>query len=147
MVLAIAALYDHPLDRIETGQIVFLVTGTATNLPELLALYKTLGRRVVVLYTLGLVTSSIVAGVLVNQWLSASYVPSFDPLGSLALLDRADSIGVALPAWVNQGGAGVLIVLAGLGGYRRWQTWAGSRNPAGGCCGQAAKPVEPVRGR
>jgi len=58
--------------------VVFLLTGTATNLPELIALYKTIGRRVVVLYVTMLVGLSFVAGIAINAWLMPGFEPVFD---------------------------------------------------------------------
>ena len=73
--------------------IVFLVTGTATNLPELVALYNTIGKRIVVLYAASLIAGAMLAGVAVNAWLLPGFEPVFDPVRSLDLLDA----GAALP--------------------------------------------------
>ena len=97
--------------------IVFLVTGTATNLPELYTLYRTIGRRTIVVYVTTLVLASMLAGLLVNLWLAPGFTPIFDPLTSLDLIERADQLWVTWPTVFNIGAA--LIVL-GLGAYGTW---------------------------
>ena len=66
--------------------IVFLVTGTATNLPELLALYNTIGRRTVIIYASTLIVASFLTGILVNAWLLPGFAVSVDPLHSIDLV-------------------------------------------------------------
>jgi uncharacterized membrane protein YraQ (UPF0718 family) len=64
--------------------IVFLVTGTATNLPELVALYNTIGRRIVILYATSLIIAAMLAGVLVNAWLLPGFEPVFEGVSDRA---------------------------------------------------------------
>lgn len=55
--------------------IVFLMAGTATNLPELISIYKIIGRRAVILYSGTITLSAFVVGFLTNQYL----MPGFEP--------------------------------------------------------------------
>lgn len=97
--------------------IVFLVTGTATNLPELFALYKTIGRRTVIIYVLTLIVGSLLAGVLVNYWLGADFVPVFDPLASLALIDSGERLWLTPSALANELAAWAVLLMA------VWGSW------------------------
>lgn len=84
--------------------VVFLLTGTATNLPEFIALYKTIGRRVVVLYVSMLVVLSFLAGLAINAWLLPGFEPVFDPLQGLDALERS--------ARFSSGGTGLMTLAA-----------------------------------
>ena len=99
--------------------IVFLVTGTATNLPELFALYKAIGRRTVIIYVTGLVIASVLAGLVVNAWLLPGFVPVFDPLSSIEALSQAEEWQFSVPSvWAV--GSAILIGILALGGAARW---------------------------
>lgn len=98
--------------------IVFLVTGAATNLPELLALQRVLGRSTVLVYTGALVSLSIVTGWLVNLALSG-YRPLLDPLDSLAWSDLAASVTPAVATLPALAGALLLTLLAAAGLVQR----------------------------
>jgi len=123
--------------------IVFLLTGTATNLPEIIALYKTIGRRVVVLYVTMLVGLSFLAGLAINAWLLPGFQPVFDPLRGLDSLERSAQLSLGGEGWFT---ATAAIVVSGLAlwglGLRIRQRFA--RGPAGvdaGCsCCQRDQP-------
>jgi hypothetical protein len=120
--------------------VVFLVTGTATNLPELIALYKTIGKRVVVLYAGMLIALSFVAGLAINAWLLPGYAPVFDPIRGLDMLER--SAGFSLPGSgvFTLASAGLITMLALWGLWRHLRGWLLSARPrvdAGcSCCKQ-----------
>lgn len=95
--------------------VVFLLTGTATNLPELIALYKTIGRRVVILYVALLVGLSFVAGVAINAWLLPGFKPVFDPLRGLDALERSARLEPVGSGWLSLA-AGVAVALLALWG-------------------------------
>ena len=96
--------------------IVFLVTGAATNLPEIFALQRVLGRKTVAIYVGGVVVLSVLAGWLVNLWL-VDYRPVMDPLTSLDLGDIASRLTPVVPGWLASASA-VLV-----GGLCAWGTW------------------------
>ena len=56
------------------------------NLPELLALYNTIGRRTVIIYASTLIVASFLTGILVNAWLLPGFAVSVDPLHSIDLV-------------------------------------------------------------
>jgi uncharacterized membrane protein YraQ (UPF0718 family) len=97
--------------------IVFLVTGTATNLPELIALYNTIGKRTVILYSATLIVASFIAGLLVNAWLLPGFTLSLDPLRGLEMLSLGDQLQPTLSAQLAAGAAYVVTGLAA------WGTW------------------------
>ena len=118
--------------------IVFLVTGTATNLPELVALYNTIGKRIVVLYAASLIAGAMLAGVAVNAWLLPGFEPVFDPVRSLDLLDAGERLQPTVGATLGQASALGLVVLAVIGSWRRGAAWLRNRASADGsgdsCC-------------
>jgi uncharacterized membrane protein YraQ (UPF0718 family) len=118
--------------------IVFLVTGTATNLPELVALYNTIGKRIVVLYAVSLIVGAMLAGVAVNAWLLPGFEPVFDPVRSLDLLDTGERLQPTVGVALGQASAFGLIALAVIGSWRRGAAWLRRRAVADssgdGCC-------------
>lgn len=99
--------------------IVFLVTGAATNLPELVALTKTLGRRTVGVYVGTMVASSLVAGWLVDRWLLPGYRSPLEPIRSLRWSAMAERITPIIPQGLAQVSAAIVAVLA-IWGLARW---------------------------
>ena len=108
--------------------IVFLVTGTATNLPELVALYNTIGKRIVVLYAASLIVGAMVAGVIVNAWLLPGFEPVFDPVRSLDLLDAGERLQPTIGNALSQVSMAALVALAVLGTWRRLKAFIRSRS-------------------
>jgi uncharacterized protein len=98
--------------------IVFLVTGAATNLPEILALQRVMGRRTVAIYVGCVVVLSLLAGWLVNLWL-VDYQPILDPLASLELGEIASQLTPLVPAWLASASAAVVASLAVWGVVQR----------------------------
>ena len=96
---------------------VFLVTGTATNLPELIALYKTIGRRTVIVYVTTLVVASFAAGLAVNAWLLPGFEPVFDPMRGLDLVERSAALSISGGGLLAVS-SGVLVAALGL-----WGAW------------------------
>ena len=118
--------------------IVFLVTGTATNLPELVALYNTIGKRIVILYAASLIAGAMAAGLAVNAWLMPGFEPVFDPVRSLDLLEAGERLQPTVGVALSQASVFALVILAGIGSWRRAVVWLRSRASAGssgdGCC-------------
>ena len=117
--------------------IVFLVTGTATNLPELFALYKTIGKRTVIIYTSSLILASLLAGAAVNLWLGTGFSPVFDPLASLELIESGEKLWLSPGALINTLAAGATVALAAWGFWLHFrQRFLARRRLEGpGCCG------------
>jgi len=58
--------------------ITFLMTGAATNLPELISIYKMIGKRAVAIYSTSLVIISLIVGYLTNFFLLPNFTPFLD---------------------------------------------------------------------
>lgn len=97
--------------------IVFLVTGTATNLPELIALYHTIGKRTTVIYSVTLIIASFAAGLLVNAWLLPDFSLSLDPLRGLDMVTLGEKWQPSLSSVFVSGSAYLITGLAA------WGTW------------------------
>jgi hypothetical protein len=117
--------------------IVFLVTGTATNLPELIALYNTIGKRTVVLYASSLILGAMIAGAAVNAWLMPGFEPIFDPIRTLELLDAGERLQPTVGGLMSSMATLGLVALAGWGTWNRIAKRFRSRRVAGtgdDCC-------------
>lgn len=96
--------------------ITFLLTGAATNLPELISIYKLIGKRAVAIYSLVLIGASLIIGYLTNMLLT-DFVPFFD------LSQTRDTVGIAnkfifsTPAALEYLCS---IIVVGLGIYSVW---------------------------
>lgn len=78
--------------------ITFLMTGAATNLPELISIYKIIGRRAVAIYTLTMVSTSVLIGYLTNVVLLKDFVPFFNhEQSSRMVVGMANKLILAAP--------------------------------------------------
>ncbi len=118
--------------------IVFLVTGTATNLPELLALYKTIGRRTVVIYAVTLIIASFVVGIIVNAWLLPGFVVSVDPLHSLDLVAASARWQPTVSTAFAATSVYFMVLLGGLGGWQRIRQHFFPRTVSSSCCSSSS---------
>jgi len=114
--------------------IVFLVTGTATNLPELFTLYRTIGKRIVIIYTSTLIICSLIAGALVNLWLKPDFDPSFDPLTSLTLMDKGDSLWWTPSVTIKWTSSAIVMLLACWGLLNYIRKLFTRKSTASSCC-------------
>jgi hypothetical protein len=99
--------------------IVFLVTGAASNLPELIALQKVMGTRTIVVYVSCLIGTSLFAGWLVNLWLIPGYAPSLSPEQSLGWTELGERLNPIIPHTLSIVCAAILMVLI-VWGLVRW---------------------------
>ncbi len=77
--------------------ITFLMTGAATNIPELISMYKLIGKRAVLLY-FSLVTGiSLLAGYIANLILLPGFVPFVNLEKTQGVLSLANSLILATP--------------------------------------------------
>ena len=113
--------------------IVFLVTGTATNLPELIALYHTIGKRTVVIYSVTLIVASFIAGLLVNAWLLPGFALSLDPLRGLEMITLGGKLQPSLSSAFVTGSAYLVAGLAAWGTWLRLKQRLASPVKAGAC--------------
>lgn len=97
--------------------ITFLMTGAATNLPELISMYKMIGRRTVVIYAAVLILSSFLVGYFTNLYLLPGFVPYFDLTGSRETIALANSLIFAAPGPLRYF-CSVIVIALGL--YALW---------------------------
>ena len=72
--------------------VTFLMTGAATNLPELLSIYNLIGRRAAITYNVGVVGMSIIAGYITNRILMPGFTPYFSLAGSRQAIGLAGGL-------------------------------------------------------
>ncbi len=102
--------------------ITFLMTGAATNLPELISIYKMIGRRAVAIYSSLVVLFSLVIGWLANQWLLPDFVPFYNLDKSRQVIGLANELIVSVPDPI-QTACSLIILLLFLRAYRPvWTT-------------------------
>ncbi len=97
--------------------ITFLMTGAATNLPELISIYKMIGKRAVLLYSTLVVVSSMIIGWLANQYLLPDFVPYYNLGKSQATIGLANHLIVSVPVFVKIS-CSVIILLLFLRAYK-----------------------------
>ncbi|MDU7966408.1 MAG: efflux transporter SaoE [Paeniclostridium sordellii] len=74
--------------------ITFLIAGAATNLPELISMYKVIGKRTVAIYSITLTTCSLIVGYITNQLLMGR-------ASSINLEAKKESINIANTIMLN----------------------------------------------
>lgn len=97
--------------------ITFLMTGAATNLPELISIYKMIGKRAVLIYTSLVVSSSLVIGWLTNQWLVPGFVPFYNLDETKEILGLANWLILSVPQPLQMG-CSIIILLLFLRAYK-----------------------------
>ena len=102
--------------------ITFLLSGVATNLPELIAISRLMKPRVACLYCLGLVVASVIAGIVAN----AIVLPDFTPIYSVSeentVLSLASSLDVKPPQLLSQLCAIIILMLGGFSILTSWKS-------------------------
>jgi len=81
--------------------ITFLLSGVATNLPELVSIYKLIGKRTVVIYMFTLIVISVLVGYIANILLLPGFTPVFDLSNAQNTIALANKMSITVPAWVE----------------------------------------------
>jgi len=97
--------------------ITFLMTGAATNLPELISIYKMIGKRTVFIYSSFVVGCSVVIGWLANQMLLPGFEPFYNLDKGKQAIGLANMLIVSVPDQL-QTFCSIIIVLLFLRAYR-----------------------------
>ncbi len=81
--------------------ITFLMAGAATNLPELISIYKIIGKRTVIIYSSVIVTTSVLVGYVTNLLLMPNFKPAlnFDRVDNS--ISAANKIIFVAPEWLK----------------------------------------------
>lgn len=80
--------------------ITFILTGAASNLPELISLYRLMGKRTVLIYVPTLVLLAALWGYMTNLLLP-NYVPLFDVSATQGTLAWGNRMSISFPAWLE----------------------------------------------
>jgi len=99
--------------------ITFLMTGAATNLPELISIYKMIGKRAVIIYSSLVVLCSLVIGWLANQYLLPGFVPFYNLDKGRNAVGLANWLIVSVPEPI-QLVCSIVILLLFLRAYKPW---------------------------
>lgn len=91
--------------------VTFLMTGAATNLPELISIYKIIGRRAVAIYTITMVSLSMLIGYLTNLVLLRDFIPFFNHAETSRMIGMANKLIVAAPKPLAYLCSGVILAL------------------------------------
>jgi hypothetical protein len=93
------------------------MTGAATNLPELISIYKMIGKRAMLLYSSLVVSTSMGIGWLANQLLLPDFVPFYNLEKGQSAVGLANTLIVSVPEPV-QIACSIVILLLFLRAYR-----------------------------
>ena len=77
--------------------ITFLMAGAATNFPELLSIYKMIGKRTAVVYGLVISVFALIVGYLTNLWLMPDFQPVINYNRIDSTIERANKMLFTLP--------------------------------------------------
>lgn len=97
--------------------ITFLITGAATNLPELISIFKMIGKRAVAIYTVTLVCLSMIIGLLTNKLLLPGFIPFFNLDESQRLIGMANHFIFSAPQPLKYLCS---VLILSLSGYSFW---------------------------
>ncbi len=97
--------------------ITFLMTGVATNLPELISMYKLIGRRAVLIYSSVLISASFLVGYMTNKLLLPGFTPFFDLSKTRQTVGLANNLIFAAPVPLRYLCSAVVLLL---GLYALW---------------------------
>ena len=99
----------------------FLLAGVSTNLPEILSIWKLIGKRAVLIYTGMVVVFGLIIGYGVNLVLAENFIPQFDLSQSAQGIELAGYFNLQFPAELKTicAAAVVLIGLYGWGNVLR----------------------------
>jgi hypothetical protein len=78
--------------------VTFLMTGAATNLPELFSIYKLIGKRAAITYNVGVVGMSLIAGYITNRLLTPGFTPYFSLSAGRQAINVAGKLTLTSPA-------------------------------------------------
>lgn len=81
--------------------ITFLMAGAATNVPELLTLLRTIGKRAMLMYFGMVVVISNIVGYLTNQLLMPGFVPVLDYDQTHRTISSANTMIIDFPDWLQ----------------------------------------------
>ena len=97
--------------------ITFLMAGAGTNIPELLTISKTIGKRAMFMYFSMVVVISNLVGYLTNHLLMPGFNPVLDFDRTSHTIQQANKLIIALPDWGEWICSGILVAYAAYAAY------------------------------
>lgn len=91
--------------------ITFLMTGAATNLPELISIYKIIGRRTTLIYSVTVVAASLAIGYLTNALLMPDFMPDLNHVRTVRTIGFANMLIFSTPEIVQYLCSGIILAL------------------------------------
>ena len=91
--------------------ITFLMTGAATNLPELISISKIIGRRTVLIYSVSVVAASMAIGYLTNALLMPDFLPELSYDRTVRTIGLANILIFSTPEIVRYLCSGIILAL------------------------------------
>lgn len=91
--------------------ITFLMTGAATNLPELISIYRIIGKRAVAIYAITMVSTSMLIGYVTNTLLLPEFMPVMSVDHNARAIGWANQLIVAAPKPLEYACSGVIVAL------------------------------------
>lgn len=91
--------------------VTFLMTGAATNLPELISIYKIIGRRAVAIYVLTMAPLSMLIGYVTNLLLMGDFLPFFNQAEASRMIGLANKLIVSAPKALEYACSGIILAL------------------------------------
>lgn len=79
--------------------ITFLITGVATNISELISIYKLIGKRSLLIYILSMLSFGISIGYITNILLADNFTPIFNLYNAKRQIDIANNMNISFPEW------------------------------------------------
>lgn len=99
--------------------ITFLMTGAATNLPELISIYKMIGKRAVMIYSALVILASMAIGRLANGWLMPGFVPFYHLDRAREVIGLANRLIVSVPDPIRNA-CSIIVLLLFLRSCQPW---------------------------
>lgn len=102
--------------------VTFLLTGVATNLPEIISIGKLIGKRTIMIYTGSILILGLIFGYLTNLFL-VNFTPIFDVSGSQTQIALANTLSFAVPKWLETISAFIILVMGVYGWFNASKKW------------------------
>lgn len=98
--------------------ITFLMAGAATNFPELMSLYKIIGRKTAIIYSTVVVTISLIVGYITNKLLMPGFEPvlNFDSVNNTII--TANKLMFVAPIWMKYTCSFIIIIFGMVSLYK-----------------------------
>jgi hypothetical protein len=93
--------------------VTFLLSGVATNFPEMVSIWKLIGKRAVFIYTGSVIVFGLAAGYMTNVMLAEKFMPQFDMGKAQTGINIANKLTIAFPGWLETACA-VFVVSIGI---------------------------------